>query len=424
MTWIIPETSEFYHYVQATGDLKVDYPEHWMQHLMSCLWRSSAMLKPSSVRMRLKKNKWLRKLCGMILKPSQQKNFEDALISYFQDIPVSPGPSPASDKADSTPDIFGRILKESYRQLDLFTSSSKTYRDYCQPEHLITGRTCTDTLPNYMRSPKHRGRGVDGISKNISADSTTTGSKQKACRLSPRSISAYKTLVSKLSLACLQRRKSARLTNGSDCLSWPTIKATDGEHGGPNRRDSKGQPALPMAVQIWPTPNARDHKGQDMPNRTGGSSLPHMLQGGQPAPASPSTNGKSRELLWRTPAAQEPGVNVERLEGELGARMYDKETGRLAQYSLTQQVNWQTPHGFSGQGSDGKYGGGGEFAKQVKNWQTPEARNQKGYHNQKDGTVIEKLGTQAGKGKLSADWVESLMNVPLGWTQLPKEWRS
>jgi hypothetical protein len=56
------------------------------------------------------------------------------------------------------------------------------------------------------------------------------------------------------------------------------------------------------------------------------------------------------------------------------------------------------------------------------NWQTPEALHQKGYHNQKNGTVIEKLGTQAGKGKLNSNWVESLMNVPLGWTQLPTEW--
>jgi len=47
---------------------------------------------------------------------------------------------------------------------------------------------------------------------------------------------------------------------------------------------------------------------------------------------------------WRTPAQQEPGVNHERLEpikgGSLGGmnRHFDKETGRMAQTGITQQV--------------------------------------------------------------------------------------
>ena len=51
-------------------------------------------------------------------------------------------------------------------------------------------------------------------------------------------------------------------------------------------------------------------------------------------------------------------------------------------------------------------------------WSTPEAEHQKGYHNQKNGTSIEKLGTQAGKGKLNPAWVEQLMGIPVGWTDL------
>jgi hypothetical protein len=33
---------------------------------------------------------------------------------------------------------------------------------------------------------------------------------------------------------------------------WPTIRASDGEHGGPNQRDSKGNLGLPAAVTIYP----------------------------------------------------------------------------------------------------------------------------------------------------------------------------
>jgi hypothetical protein len=45
--------------------------------------------------------------------------------------------------------------------------------------------------------------------------------------------------------------------------------------------------------------------------------------------------------LWRTPSAQEPGVKAERLTSRKPggqARHYDKETGRLAQIGLSQQV--------------------------------------------------------------------------------------
>jgi hypothetical protein len=46
---------------------------------------------------------------------------------------------------------------------------------------------------------------------------------------------------------------------------------------------------------------------------------------------------------WRSPAVNEPGISVDRLKGEIGARFYDKETDRLAQVGLQQQVNWYTP---------------------------------------------------------------------------------
>jgi hypothetical protein len=52
------------------------------------------------------------------------------------------------------------------------------------------------------------------------------------------------------------------------------------------------------------------------------------------------TEGKESGL-WRTPSAQEPGVKAERLTSRepVGqARHYDKETGRLAQIGLSQQV--------------------------------------------------------------------------------------
>lgn len=64
---------------------------------------------------------------------------------------------------------------------------------------------------------------------------------------------------------------------------WPTIRATDGEHGGPNQRDSKGNPGLPRAVNFWATPRASE-SGPDYAKieRTPGSGLSLQTQcGGQ-----------------------------------------------------------------------------------------------------------------------------------------------
>lgn len=55
--------------------------------------------------------------------------------------------------------------------------------------------------------------------------------------------------------------------NAGDGLStaakaWPTVRASDGAHGGPNQRDSSGSQGLPSAVcKAWTTPIAADAVG-------------------------------------------------------------------------------------------------------------------------------------------------------------------
>lgn len=56
------------------------------------------------------------------------------------------------------------------------------------------------------------------------------------------------------------------------------------------------------------------------------------------------------QKMWRSPAAQEPGVSIERLRTKDGGkpkpnvRLYDKKNGRLAQIGLGQEVKmWPTP---------------------------------------------------------------------------------
>ena len=279
--WIIPKTSEFYRFVPDTVDSNSDWPGHYKSLCESLLWRS----KPSPWRtwlLRLRRTSWLSRLCGRICEPSKQKSFEDALILSLRDTRASPSASPASGKGAPTLDTFGRILRESSSQLDLFGASL---------------RTSPDILPSN----------------------------------SPKFIEAYRVWVTQLRLDCLRRQSAGRRTGGSDCLSWPTMDV-NGQH---NRKgasensgdglstavkqwptvqvaDSKqakfnkgGNPHLGLVMQSWPTPaaqNTRDGRASSETMNRNARPLQKVVISGLLAPDSPSTNGKNREL-WPTPDA-------------------------------------------------------------------------------------------------------------------------
>jgi hypothetical protein len=162
--------------------------------------------------------------------------------------------------------------------------------------------------------------------------------------------------------------------------------------------------------------------------------------------------------LWRTPSAQEPGVKAERLTSrEPGgqARHYDKETGRLAQIGLSQQVQlramYPTPsasqmpcegtvrlarkawldgtatleeaNAIAGRDVRDKQG------KVPAMWPTPnagKAANEMNLRCSGDGrTKPNKLGWAVAKadsvpigGQLNPTWVEWLMGFPAEWTAL------
>ena len=109
----------------------------------------------------------------------------------------------------------------------------------------------------------------------------------------------YEEWASLLRLACSRREKSVRRTSGSDGFAWPTPmagtpaqngnsaegnsdftrraeelasamlmtpRASDGEKGGPNQSFGAGGTPLPAMAANWPTPAARDYKGENSPD--------------------------------------------------------------------------------------------------------------------------------------------------------------
>ena len=144
------------------------------------------------------------------------------------------------------------------------------------------------------------------------------------------------------------------------------------------------------------------------------------------------TSGIESGLLesWRSPAANEPGITVDRLETANGepvgsnCRHYDKETGRMAQIGLSQQVvaknQWPTPRA-----QEAKHGEPTDWemqtdhagtkdslrvqvAKREQNWQTPVADDAV---NRKEGKF-----NSRGEPKLSAQ-VKILTSTTRDWKQ-------
>ena len=88
------------------------------------------------------------------------------------------------------------------------------------------------------------------------------------------------------------------VTLGLQVQLWQTIKASDGEKGGPNQRDGKGNPYLPMqavamSAELWPTP--------EVPN--GGRTVPkeQMATGVTPTGRKVQKPLARTAELWPTP---------------------------------------------------------------------------------------------------------------------------
>jgi hypothetical protein len=241
-----------------------------------------------------------------------------------------------------------------------------------------------------------------------------------------------------------QRKKLALLTKGSESSSWPTATARDykGCYKTLVRKDGKKRgDLLPDAVNIaeksWATPQASDH-----------------VEGARTAPESnQKCLGRDlNQMKWPTASTSdsEGGPQADRVEWtEKGARLRKKGKkemvyGAKLRDAVENHENWPTPR--AGNPGSRKPGTGGKILAEEakKNWGTPQARDWKGAqgraykggakdlpaqtegvppHNGPPAPEKSNLsGKNHGSPKLNPNWVEQLMGLPVGWTQLPTGW--
>jgi hypothetical protein len=206
------------------------------------------------------------------------------------------------------------------------------------------------------------------------------GAFSKMSEVTPRwgygeSCPIWKKMVTERSGDCSARRKQARLTNASDASSlggWATpVAMNDGIYvdNSPNKSKRHSQGLATQASQNWPTPRA-----------------------GNPGSRKPGTGGKilaeEAKKSWSTPQSRDHLSAEPKEKWEARAKL-QAEKG----VNLHLPLNTQCHH---------------IMEEQHNGPPAPE----------KSSTSGKNLGSP----KLNPNWVEQLMGLPVGWTQLPTEW--
>ena len=307
--WIIPKTLSAF--VQDTEGLNlVSSEQAWMLE-QSVTWRSKFMSRQYWSK-RWKKGDYVQHLCGLMPKPSLHQSFVEKYTASLPDIHVSHSVARGSEKEKKTQGTYGHTSDSTSGQLDLFGAFSKM------------------------------------------SEATPRWGYGESCPI-------WKKMVTERSGDCSARRKQARLTNASECSSWPTASARDhkgGYTGGRIRNGKVSMDTLDVAVQAhtkggildnWPTPRA-GNPGSRKPG-TGGKILAEEAKKNWPTP---------RETMSRDATHDRGKCNL----GEVVHGIEKQLTGPPAQ--------------------------------------------------EKSSTS----GKNHGSPKLNPNWVEQLMGLPIGWTDL------
>jgi len=204
-----------------------------------------------------------------------------------------------------------------------------------------------------------------------------------------------------------QRKKSAHLIRESESssLGWPTARTSDAEGG---RIDTE------MTEQGF---KSKRHRS----NQTFGAKLRDAVETHE--------EGKN----WATPQTFDSN-NLVRTPEKLAQTRAEKNAGCM---NLREQVHYpdmdhsrKGAKALSGLQDRANLSTSG---RSQESWPTPRANkvhpqiteeNREHLANRKKSNLEEDIAGHCGKatGKLNPNWVEHLMGLPVGWTQLPTEW--
>lgn len=380
--WILPKNLHTSAFVPDMEALILDY------NVLSEMSEQSLMSRSKPLRSRTWLQRWKKgilnqHLYGRTLKPSHGGSFLKKWTSSLEASLANPSHVQGKGKAQTTRATSSPTSSQELALFDLRSFSSKTSR------------------------------------ASSAKSSAKAGTIQKEHPFCSMSLENWKDWVTEQRQYRRQRQKLALHTNATDGSSseWPTSRTSDAE-GGPiqtvfrngcfkSLRKKRGQmigAKLRDAVeslQNWPTIAVNESKNSAGKSQVNRNSLPlgtAVLVSGLQDQTSLNTAGNLQES-WSTPNTMD-GMSLRCSSEALKRQANTSRKGRARPANLREQVDPESC----------------EIYKEAsRSRQMIEARNSKDYHVQSGGSKTLKLGSQVRQGKLNPRWVETLMDLPVGW---------
>ncbi len=337
---------------------------------------------------RFKKGDYVQHLSGLTLSPSMHDHFVESWTESQEASHVSHFQAPENEKDKKTQGTYGQASQTLFDFADPDGSSSKTCQDW-----LPLG--CVTSCKTWDKWVTER-RGVYSVRKKLARH--TKGNESSSLQNYPTQTSrdwkGKQANEYKDERGEENNMKFASLPGVVDKIakkSWATPQASDHIEGARTAKESN-QKCLgrDLNQMKWATPNTMDH----LPPKTGEALARNKKKGGCKNLREDVNNPK---MNWPTPRAGNPGSRKPGTGGKILAEEAKKHNGPPAQEksntSGKNQESWGTPSASDYKGSPGKNSTQKRITKQIKNPQ-----------------------------KLNPNWVEQLMGLPVGWTQLPTEW--
>ena len=363
--WIIPNNlSDTYPSVLDTKDLGLHSDEFSQASEKSLMWRGKH--GPSRTwRTRWKRESYIQHLSGRTLRHSHSDSFVERWTSSLEDSPVP---------------------------LSVLLGVAREY-------------------PMNGTSTHSSAQGSGSASQQLSFSKTSPESSQQELPMerpfSNMSSKTWKAWVTQQRQESLARKKLAHLIEETGYSSWPTPRTVDARSANQPRKDRGVKPIAHLNAAVkqenWPTPTT------DTAERT-----ENYAQGGTPL------SKKVKKENWMTPEAlNHTGYQVSggKRIPRLGAQV-NQENWPTPTTAEAGKIGNQANFGQTGLSNHPAIRGETERGKMLK------SREGDGRSTQPGGPPAPDTISTNGKshGQLNPNWVEQLMGIPVGWTQLSTEW--
>ena len=381
--WILPKNiSDTFHFAVDTKELGLDSEEFSQTCEKSLMWRSKPSQSPTWLR-RWKRIKYLQHLSGRILKPSHTKSFLDELTSSLGDSHVNLFPMQEAEKELKTQDTSTPTLAMESEDVDQDLFSWKTLKESSVPKQRQDEVFCSmssKTWKAWVTSQRQE------YSQRAKLAHHTRG-KESLSWGTPRNCSAMSSTITPEIASNKKRFPNLETQVGQQ--NWATPQASDHIEGvrtgveSPQKCLGRDLKMLEEKQKNWPTPASRDYKGANSIEHITGKTASKRGHMGQLPNAVVAEQAKAKK--WPTPTTAEAG-----------------KIGNNPNYGQLALSNHPAVHGQKVQ-------------------RTKLHKDVKGKTKVKTGQQTQNKNNTTGKNQgqhLNPNWVEQLMGLPVGWTDL------